>query len=255
MLYEREFLLSRIQTFVDDRNDVLAAWEGGSAAFGRADTFSDIDISLLTNGDISVLQELFELYVKESLGVKYLYRIPMPTWHGGAQTFILCENCPPTLLIDITIFTSESKMLFLEPEIHGNSRFIKDTVQLSENIPHLDFIQQKSKIQNRYKSIRDSFELFCGFAEKELQRNKPIEAFAFYQAFILRPLIELLRMKYSPERFDFHSRLLYSDLPEEITVNLEELYFCGSKIHLQKNINEAIAWCRDEIKDFETPKF
>lgn len=254
MLYEREFLLNHIQSFADERNDIIAAWEGGSAAFGRADTFSDIDVSFLTNADVSELQEVFENYLKKNFGVKYLYRIPMPTWHGGAQTFLLCENCPPTLLIDFTIFTKESKMLFLEPEIHGNSRFLKDTVHLSDTIPHIDISQQKIKILNRYHTIRDSFELFCGFADKELQRGKPIEAFAFYQALVLRPLVDLLRMKYSPERFDFNSRLLYADLPKEVTENLEELYFCADKTHLQRNIQEAIAWCRDEIKDFEEPK-
>lgn len=252
---DRNRLYNSILTFIHNHKDILAAWEGGSAAFGRNDSLSDIDINLITSDKektVLILQE-FEQYIESELGIRYLYRVPSPTWHGGEQSFILCRDVPPTLLIDVAIFYQGATNLFLEPEIHGMAIFVKDTINLKNNLPHIDVSRQKQRIVQRYNSIRGSFELFATFPEKELQRGKPIEAFSFYNAFILRPLIELLRMKYSPERFDFNTRLLYSDLPEEIVMNLEELFFCKDSDSLLQNIREAVSWCRDEIKDFEEP--
>jgi hypothetical protein len=48
---------------------------------------------------------------------------------------------------------------------------------------------------------------------------------AYYQSFTLRPLVELLRIRYVPERHGFFLRYIDHDLPAEVVARLRPLTF------------------------------
>jgi hypothetical protein len=45
--------------------------------------------------------------------------------------------------------------------------------------------------------------------KKEIYRGNPLEALSNYHACTLTPLVEVLRMRYKPARYNFHTRYAY----------------------------------------------
>lgn len=85
---------------------------------------------------------------------------------------------------------------------------------------------------------------------KEINRKNYIEAFAFYNSYVLRPLIELLRIKYGPdEHYNFATRYVHYEFPEDIVKRLEGLYFCNDGDELRKNYNEGVKWAEELLND------
>jgi hypothetical protein len=77
---------------------------------------------------------------------------------------------------------------------------------------------------------------------KEIYRQNRIEALSFYHGFTLRPLVEVLRIKYCPIRYDFHTRYVYYDLPSEVVRKLETLYFIANLDELREKHEDAGRW-------------
>ena len=77
---------------------------------------------------------------------------------------------------------------------------------------------------------------------KELGRGNWVEALVFYQSATLRPLVELLRIKYRPAQSTFHTRYIYYDFPREVVERLERLYFVADPGDLRAKREDAEAW-------------
>ncbi|MBT8484113.1 MAG: nucleotidyltransferase domain-containing protein, partial [Phycisphaerae bacterium] len=81
--------------------------------------------------------------------------------------------------------------------------------------------------------------IFGGLVEKALNRGHIAEAVHFYHAFSLRPLVEVLRMKHCPDRFDFGARYIDRDLPEEWAERVHRLSLAGDAEAVRANHAEA----------------
>lgn len=90
---------------------------------------------------------------------------------------------------------------------------------------------------------------------KETNRGNHIEAMFFYLGQTYRPLVEVLRMKHCPQRFNYAARYVYYDLPEDVVKHLENLIFIKPE-DMEASIEEVRRWfwkeaesiSEDEIK-------
>lgn len=89
------------------------------------------------------------------------------------------------------------------------------------------------------------FNLFQVLSEKEIARGNWLEALAFYQGYTLRPLVEALRIKYSPYHYNFYTRYIHYELPAEVLSRLERLYFLHDPSSLTGARKEAEGWFRE----------
>lgn len=71
----------------------------------------------------------------------------------------------------------------------------------------IDLPGQEAVLSARLTELMDSLPFRTILVEKELVRNHPLDALAFYQG-LDRMLIELLGLKFRPPRFDFGPRYL-----------------------------------------------
>jgi hypothetical protein len=55
---------------------------------------------------------------------------------------------------------------------------------------------------------------------KQVRRGKFVEAFGYYERYVLQPLVEALRLAYAPRRSDYYVKDIYRDLPAEVTAEL-----------------------------------
>jgi predicted nucleotidyltransferase len=226
-----------------------AMWEGGAAAFGRADEWSDIDLQVDVDDDrVEEALALIERTIEALSPIELRYRLPEPTWHGHAQVFYRLRDASPYLLLDLVVLRHSNDVKFLEPEIHGPAVFYFDKAGLAQ-APAFDAIAWQARLRERLAALRATFDLFQVLTLKELNRGNWLEALAYYQGYTLRPLLEVLNMRYRPTRYNFGSRYVYYELPAEVARRLESLYFVASGAAIAAKRAEAEAWFRQTCED------
>ena len=248
-MLDRTTIIEALRAALEPMEGVLAMWEGGSAAFGEVDAFSDVDLQLIAEDDRVEAAVAAAVGALEGLSpLTARFELPAPTWHGHWQGFFQLADASPYLMVDLVVMARSSPQRFLEAEIHGERRALFDKAGLLEAEP-FDWAALDGHIAARRATIRASWPLFRLLARKEIARGRTIEAVSFYHGFILRPLVELLRMRHGPTRFNFHSRRIYADLPPDIIARLEPLFLVGSLDALAARLDEAEAWVEALLKD------
>lgn len=247
----REPILKAIVDTLQPLDYVHALWEGGAAAFGRVDEWSDIDLMIVAD-DECVPEAAARL--DECLGalspVELRFELPQPTWHGHLQVFYRLKHAGPFLLIDSCVQTRSSTNRFLQPELHGRAlvHFDKSGVV---TWPPFDADAHVAQIKRRLETLRLMFDLFQVLTLKELNRRNAIEAVAFYQNFTLRPLVEALRIQHDPARHNFSTRYVHYDLPTEIVGRLERLFFPANPDDLRAKFIEAQQFFWETIEQID----
>jgi hypothetical protein len=227
----------------------LGAWEGGSAAFGQDDEYSDIDIQLIVApGSVPQAFELLGRVLEEIGGVAYSHRVPEPAWHGHSQGFYQLKAASPVHMLDILFIDADRPFTLTERELHGEPKVLFDKegrIQASE----LDWSIHKAAMQARLEVLRQNLPLFLPLVEKEVPRGRPLDAIAFYHSMLLRPLVELLRMKFDPARYTFGLRYLHNDLPAEVSARLTRLAYVADLDDLAVKLAEGKSWALELIEE------
>lgn len=249
-MIKKEEIIKRLTEKLEPMEYINAMWEGGSEAFGRTDEWSDIDLGVDVKD--KKVEEAF-VKIEEVLNgispIKIKYRLPDPTWHGNPQSFYLLEDTSPFLMIDLSVIKERNESKFTEKEIHGGLVFYFDK-NGTEGAAKFDSEDIDAGIEKRQNYLKTTFEMFKILPLKEINRKNYIEAFAFYNSYVLRPLMELLRMKYGPrEHYNFATRYVYYELPEDVVMKLEGLYFCKDGEELRENYEEGVKWAEEILND------
>lgn len=222
---ERLALLERIVDVLKNQKNVLACWEGGSAAFGQNDMLSDIDCQAFLDSSEAVAHVLqaLETTLAELPGIRFRYEVPQPAWHGHFQCFYIFENSSPFHMLDLVLMHQKQNM-FLETERHGTPHVFFDHAQIC--VPQAwDRTANQLKIKARVQQIQNSFAVFHHLVDKEIQRNRPIDAMHFYSGSLISRLVEVARMVHCPDRYDYSARYLKRDLPGELYNQIEPLFY------------------------------
>jgi predicted nucleotidyltransferase len=242
MMVTREQIVEAVRAKLEPLEFVNAMWEGGSAAFGRVDEFSDIDL-LLDVADERVIEtfEVLEDTLRQLSPITDEYEVPQPTWHGHHQRFYRLQKASDYLLVDCAVLKQSSENKFLEQKIHGRHPVHFDKTGVVQSPPWDDDAWQV-RLRRRLADLIGFFPITANFPEKELRRKHSLDALSYYNGLIIRPLVELLRIKYDPTRHDFGPRYLYEVLPLDELKKLEGLMFVGSPDALLANTAVASDW-------------
>lgn len=249
----RAELLAAVRAALEPHQAVRTLFEGGSASFGRADAYSDIDLVADVapgNEDMifAALEEALGALVRRALPdctEPFLARkiVPVPAWHGMHQRFYKLAGASEWLLLDIALRPADKPELFAETERHGAPQAIFDKDGTLHPMP-LDTAAQAQQMAKRRAELREALVLFGNFVEKECHRGRALDALAMYHGMLLRPLVELLRMKHDPARFDYGLRYLDFDLPPDVLARLTPLAYpadMGALLGAQAAAREWIA--------------
>jgi hypothetical protein len=220
----------------------LALWEGGSAAFGRADAWSDLDLHVLAEDD--AVEEVVAA-VDRALAVlgpiAARRRLPEPTWHGHSQVFCRLADSPEHLVVDLVVLRRSVPERFLERERHGVPLIYFDRTGEIAPAP-LDRVAFSAGATRRLEGLSQEFALFQGFVRAETARGDAMAALGAYRAYTLRPLLEVVRMRHCPERYDYGPKYSRRDLPAAVVARLERLFFVPDLAGIPERQAEAEAW-------------
>lgn len=248
-MLSRETVLTTIRQALEPLDYIQAVWEGGAAAFGRVDEWSDIDLQIAADDDhVGQVLPLVEQILLALSPISTRYEIPQPAWHGHLQIFYQLEQASPFLMLDVVAMKVSATNRFLEREIHGRPVVHFDKIGFTQP-PLWDEDAWQQQLETRRNQVKVLFFMFQTLILKELPRKNYIEALAFYHSYTLRPLVELLRISYVPTHYNFGSRYIYYDLPAGIVQRLEQLYFVANPADLAAKHAEAVAWFAEQVND------
>ena len=224
----RQTVIDLLSAALESFDGALAAWLGGSDASGRTDEYSDIDIQVIVGDErVEAAFEVIHEALEARSPIARRFRFPEPTWHGHSQEILALRDADPDHLIDLVIMKESTPDKLLEVERHGRPMVIFDRGAYLKPTP-LDWPSHRAKMEKRLETLGAQYEMFQALTAKAVRRGLPVEAAASYQALTFRPLIDLLRIRHCPLRFDYGSRYLDRDLPEAWRRELEDLSLPGN---------------------------
>jgi len=222
---------------------VLALWESGSEAFGRTDDYSDIDLTaVVAPNAVDDVATFLRSALEQVAPIANEYR--QNTFHGDSQYFWQFDGVSEFLLVDIDLLEKKSAPPAIDPSTHGNIRvhFDKcDCVLLAEEAPDARRLRVRETVA-RIDAVQDLQPLLL---RKYLLRQNVLHCYGEYQRGLVRPLIELLRIKYCPARSSFQTTYIEWDLPAECVRRLEPLILVRGLDEMEENLPILQNWIRE----------
>ncbi len=245
----REELIAALVAVLGEGPDVDAAWEGGSAAFGNVDAWSDIDaVAVVADDAVDRTFERVQAALEALSPVTLRYDTPGAV--GFAQKFYRLRDAGDFLMVDLVLLRRSDPLIFREVELHGHGTTWFDRRGLLVEA-HVDAQADAAAAAARVQGLATHFRMFQPLVVKEGLRGRAVDAMAFYQAMTLRPLAETLRLLHRPARRNFGLRYLWLDLPVEDARRFERLAFVADLEDLRAKHTEAMAWFEDCVARLE----
>jgi predicted nucleotidyltransferase len=210
----RRRVTARVVAALRDEHAVEALLEGGAAARGRADEYSDIDLMVVA--PLECAGQLFartEEALSDIAPITHVWSIDPPGYPDMAQRFYFLADAPRFFALDCSVLSAAAVANFLERERHGEPIVWLDRRGTSKARP-VDEAELAKRRRHLLGQLRGKVPVYAMLVDKELARGHPLEALGFYQV-LVRALIDLLGMRYRPERFDFGWRYVERELPED----------------------------------------
>lgn len=250
-MLKREQIIGALKQGLEDHPDVRAAWLGGSDATGRADERSDIDLMVIgAAGRTEIVAAAIERVVEGISPIRIKFRLPSPTWHGFEQAFYQLENAPEDLMIDWLIIEEGSAHPWFEVERHGRAVALFDKVGVVGE-RRVDRRACIEAARRKVAEIRLKFPLFRHLPVKLARRGLPVDAAYFYQALVLRPLVDVLRCVHCVERHDFGFRYLRDDLPRVLYLELERLCWLSGPGEIAEAVERVSEMFQRAIEEWD----
>ncbi|HEV3215108.1 MAG TPA: hypothetical protein VGZ27_05270 [Vicinamibacterales bacterium] len=224
---------------------VLAGWEGGSAAFRAVDGYSDIDLTYLVEDGAS--SEL--LYGTAQTALEIIS--PIATSHTAPPgRYYKLQAANEFLFVDLCFVRVGAADHFLEVERHGRVVPIFDKGNWLRRRP-LDEEALATKRLTRYRELHSWFPVSQSFVRKAILRGRHAEAVTAFWDYTMKPLAELLRMRYCPARWDFGMRYLDRDLPPAVYERVRDLAFVKDLDDLDAKHVQATTWASTLLHELE----
>lgn len=225
--------------------DVLAGWEGGSAAFGVLDAYSDIDLNFLVTDGVSldVLHATVEDALKKVSPISVSHSAPPGRYYKP-------RDGGEFLLLNLCFFRVGAADHHLDIDRHGDPKLLFDKVDWLRAPARGD--AHAVARQQRYAELQGWFLVSQSFVRKALLRGQHADAMGAYSGHTIRPLAELLRMRYCPVRWDIGMRYLDWDLPPLVYARFRDLLFVRNLQDLEVRVAAASAWGAELLRDMSS---
>lgn len=225
---------------------VLAGWEGGSAGFGAIDAYSDIDLEFLVANDAS-FDHLYETAERALEAVS-----PIAARHTPqVGRYYQLQDASEFLLVDLTFHRVGDADRHLETERHGEKVALFDKGNWLGRVV-LDEAALAQRRSRRLQELRTWFPMSQVFVRKAILRGQHVEAVSAYWACTLKPLADLLRMRYCAARWDFGVRYLDRDLPSDVYAQVQDLASVAGLEDLERKRAQATTWAMALLDELQS---
>ncbi|MCD4706534.1 MAG: aminoglycoside 6-adenylyltransferase [Candidatus Sabulitectum sp.] len=244
----RQKIISTLHESLVSNPKILAMWLEGADATNTVDEYSDIDLccSVKTGAIAEVmyhaqktLENLNSLDLVETLDAGEDYR----------HTVFHLAGTSDYLLVDFNLFVDRGSSFIKADEIE-KPLVLFDRGSVIQYLSQEEYLAKKKNSQ-RIQELRNTIAQSSRI-EKYVKRGLFPEAYGYYQRWLLAPLIEILRMLYTPLHPDYHIVHISRHLPDDILMRLEELFKINSVTEIEAKSKEALLFFNETLAELNT---
>lgn len=248
-MINREMIIQKLRQGLEPMDYVNAMWLEGADAIGKVDSYSDLDIYIdiadeYENQSIKDVENILSTIAE--LDYKYVMK------HGH-----------PKLRQRIYHLKGTSEYLMIDFCWQLHSRNKEEYVYISnDDIEAALVIFDKANVI-RYKDYSEADYTASNSARieeckyrysqhdrvmKYVHRGMYLEAYAYYNRYVLQPLVELLRIIYTPAHVDYYLVHISQHIPQAEVSKLESFAKIASLEDIREKIPMAQSWFSELLR-------
>lgn len=239
----RDEIISTLLQHLERQPAVLAVWLEGADAVGRVDPFSDIDFCCSVQAGTMDAVTALARAALERLGRLDLDDTSSREPDRQATVFHL-EGASPYLLVDFNVYVGCGSTFFEDDELEKPLVLFDRGGVVRHQVP--DRQQLLAEQKARLRVLEDTVAQVSR-VEKYILRGDFLEAFGYYHKWLLAPLIEVVRMRYTPLHTDYYIVHISRHLPAEVLRRLEDCFQVSSLADLEVKSRRASAFFEETV--------
>jgi hypothetical protein len=217
---------------------VLACWLEGADATGNVDVFSDIDFcAAVIDGAIpEVTQEARKALT--ALGRLDIDHQLVADPDRNHVVFHI-SGTSPDLLVDFCLYVDRGSTFISDDPIERPLVLFDraDVVRFVDPEHQLRLMEPAQRLQALRQQVAQHRRVL-----KHIRRGEFLEAFGYYQRWVLEPLIEVQRLLHTPLHPDYYIVHISRHLPAPVVERLERLFQVASLEELEGKVADAVVW-------------
>ncbi|MDQ0917063.1 aminoglycoside 6-adenylyltransferase [Paenibacillus sp. V4I5] len=222
MAITRETILEGIVSDLGREEYILAIWLEGSDGTKNLDEYSDIDLVCYTKeGFIDDAFTKLDECMRQLGQVDIAYEEPGRSTNNRYKVYHLQETSD-YLLVDVTIQSESVPVSFTNEDNTVVPVVLVDKAGIVK-YQNVDYMTHCSRLHNQLVRAQGIFSQRSR-AVKYTKRGLFLESLIYYQKFVLNPLVDVLRILYTPFQADCFLVHATRDFPAEVVLTLENLY-------------------------------
>jgi hypothetical protein len=220
-------------------------WLEGADATQTVDEYSDIDLCCSVQlGALTevaeharqILENFSPLDLIETLGVGEDYQ----------STVFHLAGTSRYLLVDLDLFVGRGSSFIEGDEIEKPLVLFDRRAVIQYTVPEQNEVAKKNRqhIQKLKAKMAQSSRI-----EKYVKRGLFLEAYGYYCRWRLEPLVEILRIRYTPFHPEYYIVHISRHLPQNVLGRLEGLFKVNSLAEIEEKSQEALLFFEETVRD------
>ena len=239
----RNRIIATLRMHLEPNPQILAMWLEGADATGTVDDYSDLDICCSVEaGSLAQVADQAEQALA-SLG-PLDFRQKLQDKKDFQHLVFHLAGTSAYLLIDFNIFVARGSE-FVVGDALEQPLVLFDKAQVVRYVSQaerLTALARHQRLQDLQATVAQAARL-----DKYVQRREFLEAFGYYQRWLLEPLIEVLRMQYTPLHPDYYIVHISRHLPSPVLRRLEALFQVNSIAEIERKHKEALTFFEETV--------
>lgn len=238
MKLDRDFIINYIKEYSISKDYVYAMWLEGADGLNKVDEYSDLDIWF------DVKDSMRDSFIEELVSkLSELGRIDSRMNKVTSEIFqsnIHLENTSEFLTIDLTAQNDSrdrDATCFAKGSITEVPLIIFDRKNII-SFKEPDLVD-KDLLKKVYEEKKNRI-LQYSRVTKYIKRNQYLECFMEYDKQIVKPIVTIARIIYTPEIYDYELCHVSRHLPKDVVEKIEQLYKVSSFDDIEKNITLSL---------------
>lgn len=227
MEISRKKIIETLNNELKNNPAVFAFWLEGADALDTVDEYSDLDLWLdVADGQEEIVIDQVRSVLSKIAPLDFEYEKEHP--HPKIrQVFFQLQGTSEFLIIDVCVQSHSREFWYTKENADEKVKIIFEKEKVIE-YRDMDKVEFENSQKKRVDALKKTFLFFQAWVKKGTGRGNFLEALESYHAFVLEPLVELLRIKNQPTKREFGLKHIERDLPKEILREVEDLYKINS---------------------------
>jgi len=239
----RHDIISALDEGLASDPNVIALWLEGADATHSVDEYSDIDVccSVEAGTIAEILNQVREIL--ESFGSMDLVE-NFETGEDHQHTVFHLAETSEYLLIDFNLFVGRGST-FVEGDELEKPLILFDKSAAIQYLTRKQYLATRSNVQ-RIQELRNTVAQSSRI-DKYVKRGLFLEAYGYYHRWLLEPLVEILRMRYTPLHPEYYIVHISRHLPADVLARLEGLFQVNSVAEIEVKSREALLFFEETV--------